>query len=465
MTFEEIEQLIRRHLRAGATVVVVLVAPSLGTDGAAPGEPGIVVIQPGSASATSLPAGTPEPDAGTGGPSADGTPAPAPGPDDTGARGTSTQDTSSTPDSEEPDTGNPSTENRSTENRDTENRDTGARDTPVPDASTRSRSPQAPTGTRSTTSPSTTRTTAPDPDRTGADGTDPGRADDEPAPRTTPTGEPDDSEATTGDRAGRDDTDADADRTGGGTGAGATAAERHGWGEPERVDDFSGGLEQWSVYDGPGHAGQGRRSPSAVTVQGGVLRITGDASGTTAGMAWNPGRRYGRWEGRVRAPVGDPSYHALLLLWPDAEDFPRGGEIDFMETSDPARQRTEIFIHHGPQNDQVSGQVAVDSNDWHTWAVEWTPDGITAYVDGREWYRTTDTSVLPPGPMHLCIQLDWFPDGGTPRETVMEVDWVKQYALDGASGGERGSGSGDGDGAGDGGAAPEAVLRRMVSWR
>jgi hypothetical protein len=175
-------------------------------------------------------------------------------------------------------------------------------------------------------------------------------------------------------------------------------------------------------------------------------------------MAWNPGQKYGRWEGRVRAPVADPSYNALLLLWPDAEDFPVGGEIDFMEMMDPSRQQTDIFIHYGEDNSQVNGKVEIDGTEWHNWAVEWTPKGITAFVDGEEWYRTTDTSILPPGPMHLCIQLDWFPEGDTPKESTMQVDWVRQYALDGEgsnasesgagddSGGDSGEGSGRGDG-------------------
>ncbi|NMI01933.1 glycoside hydrolase family 16 protein [Pseudonocardia sp. K10HN5] len=219
-----------------------------------------------------------------------------------------------------------------------------------------------------------------------------------------------------------------------GTGEGTTAAERLGWGTPNRVDDFDGGTEQWSIYDGPGHAGNGRRTPSAVSVTDGVLTITGDSAGNTAGMAWNPGQKYGRWEGRVRAPAGDPSYNALLLLWPDAEDFPVGGEIDFMEMMDHTRQKTDIFIHYGADNSQVNGQVEIDATQWHNWAVEWTPEAITAYVDGEEWYRTTDASIFPPGPMHLCIQLDWFPEGGTPEESRMEVDWVRQYSPDGSTG-------------------------------
>ena len=123
------------------------------------------------------------------------------------------------------------------------------------------------------------------------------------------------------------------------TPATATAAATLGWGTPARADEFDAGTGQWSVYDGPGHGGNGRRSPGAVAVRDGVLTITGDSSGTTAGMSWGHGRRYGRWEARVRAPAADPSYHAVLLLWPDAENGPEGGEIDFMEIGDPPGRR------------------------------------------------------------------------------------------------------------------------------
>jgi beta-glucanase (GH16 family) len=209
-------------------------------------------------------------------------------------------------------------------------------------------------------------------------------------------------------------------------------------------------------------------------------------------MAWNPRQKYGRWEGRVRAPVSDPSYNALLLLWPDAEDFPVGGEIDFMEMMDHTRQKTDIFIHYGKDNSQVNGSVEVDGTEWHNWALEWTPEAITAYVDGEEWYRTTDTSIFPPGPMHLCIQLDWFPEGDTPKQSIMEVDWVRQYSLDGStgddgttgkrssadedddSGNERGSAEDngresderDGSDEGDDDESPvRELLRRLFSWR
>lgn len=133
----------------------------------------------------------------------------------------------------------------------------------------------------------------------------------------------------------------------------------------------------------------------------------------------------------MRAPVSDPSYNALMLLWPDAEDFPVGGEIDFVEMMDPTRQRTNVFVHYGARNQQVSGAVRIDATQWHTWAVEWSPAGITTFVDGVAWWSTTNRGVLPPRSMHLCLQLDWFPRGTTATPSVMFVDWVALYPISG----------------------------------
>jgi len=217
-------------------------------------------------------------------------------------------------------------------------------------------------------------------------------------------------------------------------GSDTSAAQMLGWGQPNRVEDFNDQLTGWELYDGPGHNKNGLRKPGAIKTSDGVLTITGDGEGSTGGMSWGEGQKYGRWEGRVRAPASDPSYNALLLLWPDTEEWPRDGEIDFMEMTDPARQSTDIFIHYskdGTTDSQVHSKVDIDGTQWHNWAVEWTPEHIVAYVDGKKWYRTTDTSVFPPGPMHLTIQLDWFPENrkGDVKTSTMEVDWVKQYPI------------------------------------
>ncbi|WP_224389100.1 glycoside hydrolase family 16 protein [Pseudonocardia sp. ICBG1293] len=229
-------------------------------------------------------------------------------------------------------------------------------------------------------------------------------------------------------------------------GRGDSAGEVFGWGTPDVVDDFTGGAlgPGWNAYDGPGHAGNGVRSPAAATVADGVLTIDGSGDGTTAGLAWTShAQKFGRWETRMRAPTGSPSYNALALLWPTEENFPVGGEIDFAEIMDPSRDKVELFLHYGADNSQVHGELEIDATRWHNYAVEWTPDGVTAFVDGREWWKTTDTSILPPGPMHLCLQLDWFPrgDGESGR---MQVDWVKQWGLAAGEGSSTNSGGSEG---------------------
>ncbi|GAA4689025.1 hypothetical protein GCM10023215_26480 [Pseudonocardia yuanmonensis] len=209
-------------------------------------------------------------------------------------------------------------------------------------------------------------------------------------------------------------------------GDGSTAAGRLGW-TPTGGDEFSGGLGKWGLYDGAGHGGNGRRTPDAVSTSGGILTIRGDSNGNTGGMAYNESRQYGRYEMRAKFPAGDSQYHPVLILWPSDVEWPRGGEIDFAET-DSASDGVSFFLHYGADNNQRSASRKIDITQWHNYAVEWTPNGITGYLDGQQWFSSTDPGTLPPGKMHPTIQLDYFPDGGSPRPTEMQVDWMRIYS-------------------------------------
>lgn len=210
----------------------------------------------------------------------------------------------------------------------------------------------------------------------------------------------------------------------------ATAADTYGWGNTVRQDDFNdpSSLTNWHLYDGLGHAGNGRRTPETITVNDGTLDITGDALGNSGGMGWNSGQMFGRWEVCAKSPVSAPGYHSLLLLWPDAEDWPVGGEIDFMETVDPARQQVGAWLHYGRDDARVGGTVGVDATQWHAWAVQWMPNSITMYLDGKPWRTMTDPATFPPGPLHLCMQVDNF-GGDISAGGRQMVDWVRQYSL------------------------------------
>jgi beta-glucanase (GH16 family) len=220
-----------------------------------------------------------------------------------------------------------------------------------------------------------------------------------------------------------------------------TAAARLSWGAPTRSSDFTGTAlpADWHAYGPePGHDRQGVRTPDAITVAGGTATITGTQDGTTGAMSWHPGQRYGRWEACIRSDQGQGGLNAVVLLWPVAEDWPVGGEIDWMEISDPSRLETGFFLHYGEDNSQESGSVPHDATQWSAWALEWTPTKITAYLDGQEWYSTTETGHFPPRPMNMTMQLDYFPGAvegplagpsiGT-GGTAMHMDWARQWAL------------------------------------
>ncbi|OLM17069.1 MULTISPECIES: glycoside hydrolase family 16 protein [unclassified Pseudonocardia] len=209
-----------------------------------------------------------------------------------------------------------------------------------------------------------------------------------------------------------------------------TAADTLGWGEPTRRSDFDGTAlpPDWHPYGPePGHDKQGIRTPDQVSVADGAMTIRGDEDGTTGAVSWHPGQKYGRWEACVQSEKASGGLNALLLLWPVAEDFPVGGEVDWMEITDDTRQETEFFLHYGENNDQDYGSVEHDATQWSAYALEWTPEKITAFVNGKEWYSTTNTEQFPPRPMNMTMQLDYFGDAGGP--TAMHMDWAKQWAL------------------------------------
>ncbi len=121
---------------------------------------------------------------------------------------------------------------------------------------------------------------------------------------------------------------------------------------------------------------------------------------SSGGLAWNHGQLYGRWEVRARTQQAT-GYGDVLILWPDAEDFPVGGEIDFMEIPKAARNDYNFNLHYGQQV-----------------------------------FRTDDRSQIPPRSMHLAMQQDigpygdnWIParNATTPPEVKFQMDWVRIY--------------------------------------
>lgn len=215
------------------------------------------------------------------------------------------------------------------------------------------------------------------------------------------------------------------------------AAVRNDW-ELIAHDEFDGDAldeDKWSPYSGRTTDDVGRHDPDNLSVSDGTLKLRSRGN-TSAGMAWKEDQKYGRWEARVRSEAGN-GYGPVMLLWPESEKWPEDGEIDIMEIPKGDRQKASFTVHWGEDNKQDGRSVQADFTQWHTFAVEWTPEHVVGYLDGVEFSRTDDPAANPPGPMHFAMQQDigpygddWIPapDASTPATCTFEVDWVRIYA-------------------------------------
>jgi len=243
--------------------------------------------------------------------------------------------------------------------------------------------------------------------------------------------------------------------SGGNTTDQSTAAGKLGWGTPLSQSDefnYSGAPDstKWSVYNGPGHSGNGIRSPQRVSVANGIMKLEGLAgSANTAGVSHKLNRQYGKTEIRMRSfYTADPNapgdktggYHPVGILWTDNVSWPLGGEYDFIENGEPGMQAADSFLHY-PSLNGTDYKIdvpnfPVDMRQFHNFAIEWTASSIKLYVDGNLWYTASGGAVggqrkniqeMDAG-AHLTLQLDAFQATGL-LGSAMEIEWARVYPV------------------------------------
>ena len=67
---------------------------------------------------------------------------------------------------------------------------------------------------------------------------------------------------------------------------------------------------------------------------------------------------------------------------------------------------------------------------WHTAVIEWTPQSVTFYLDGRVIGTYTNPAVIPSTPMHWVLQTETQLSGGPPSDSAagnVRIDWVTAY--------------------------------------
>lgn len=216
----------------------------------------------------------------------------------------------------------------------------------------------------------------------------------------------------------------------------SSAATNFNWGAPDWSEEFEGNQvpSYWAVYDSAGHANNGLRRPSQVNVSDGIMTQTGTSDAVSAGMVMTDKfAKYGRWETRVRAfetGPGNNRYHPVLALIPGGDqDYHCGAtDIDYAEFT--FGEPTYIFIHNLP-NVQDYMSVDLDVSQWHTFAVELTPDHISWFIDGKAVMTDTNAAAIPNSIDYaLNVQLDAYYPGDL-RPAQLQLDWNRYYPLRG----------------------------------
>lgn len=120
------------------------------------------------------------------------------------------------------------------------------------------------------------------------------------------------------------------------------------------------------------------------------------ASVTTEGRAsW----RYGRIEVRAKLPTGRGLWPAIWMLGADRAQvgWPVCGEIDIMENVGYDPRRVHATVHtpafNGNNGKQKSGSTKLPApwRDFHVYAMEWHPQRLDFFVDGKKIHSFANT--------------------------------------------------------------------------
>lgn len=158
---------------------------------------------------------------------------------------------------------------------------------------------------------------------------------------------------------------------------------------------------------------------------------------------------YGRVEVRLKVPVARGAWAAAWMLPTDAGfgPWPKSGEIDIMEHvgHDVGKVHgtvhTERFNHM--KSTQVGAVLPVDVVQWHTYAVEWSPDGIRFIMDDHRYHEFKNAGGWEAWPfdqrfhvlLNVAVGGSWGGQQGVDKEAfagqgqVMEVSSVRVYRL------------------------------------
>jgi beta-glucanase (GH16 family) len=159
---------------------------------------------------------------------------------------------------------------------------------------------------------------------------------------------------------------------------------------------------------------------------------------------------YGYFEARLKLPKGKGTWPAFWMMPKNFTGWPKDGEIDIMEHVGYHQDYVSSSIHctayvhsNGTQKTkEIYLKGATD--EFHVYALEWTPEYIKSYVDGEqlfyykpETYGERNYNTWPfDNPFYLKLNLAWGGNWGgamgideTCLPAVYEIDYVRVFQI------------------------------------
>ena len=193
-----------------------------------------------------------------------------------------------------------------------------------------------------------------------------------------------------------------------------------------------------------------RNGVKTAWVEGGALNIRAIRDGMdviSARMYSKKSWTYGYMEASIKLPKGKGTWPAFWMM-PD--DFSRGwpgcGEIDIMEEVGYHPNYTSSSIHCKKYYHSIGTQktheqyTAGAEDDFHLYAVEWTPEALKFYVDGKQHFvfandgRNDDDTWPFNKNFYLILNLAWGGDWGGSQGVdesalpcTMKVEYVRVF--------------------------------------
>jgi beta-glucanase (GH16 family) len=175
-----------------------------------------------------------------------------------------------------------------------------------------------------------------------------------------------------------------------------------------------------------------------------LLDVLGPTAQYTSGIIttqYSFAQTYGYFEMRAELPAGKGLWPAFWLLPVDTSWPPEIDAVEAFGATTTSGEGGVTMIHyasHTPPNNQTCGNwyntgVNVTAG-FHTYGVDWEPNGITYYFDGKP-YATCPANASANKPFYMLIDLavggstSWpgSPDASNTWPAYLRIDYVRAY--------------------------------------